>query len=187
MACTLTSARGLACKDSVGGVKAIYLSDFDPTFFAGMTIAAGELTGIDDAQTVFRYDVRPNSSGMTVEVSNEVAGSANYKATLEVVLHKLTSADSVELQKVIQTRTFVYVMDANDKVYCMGLANGCVVEASTMSIGTARTDLSGYTLTITAEESVFPQQVIASADSSEADYPFDAVTGTASFTVTNPS
>lgn len=187
MACNLTSARGLSCKDTVGGVKAIYFADFDPLLYGNLTFTSGELATTASSWTAYRYDVRPNSSGLAVEVSNEVAGSASYKATLEVVLHTPTQADSDELQKLIQGRTIAWVWDANENLWSLGLKNGCVVEAGTMSIGTARTDLHGYTLTITAEEAEFPIRVVDSADASAADYPFDGVAGTGTITVTNPS
>lgn len=188
MACNLTSARGLSCKDTVGGIKAIYLADFDPTFSASFTYASGELDGTDNAITAFRYDVRPNTSGLETTISSEAAGSAAYTSALSVTLHGLTQADSEELQKVVATRFFCWVLDANDVVWSLGLVNGAYVTGGTFVTGTARTDLRGYTLTIEAAEAVFPPKVTDSADGSAANYPFDAVDGgTASFTVTNPS
>ena len=188
MACNLSSARGLSCKDTVGGIKAIYLADFDPTYSAGFVYASGELDGTNNAITAYRYDVRPQTAGLTTTVSSEAAGSAAYTSALEVSLHGLTQADSDELQKVIATRFSCFVLDANDVLWSLGLVNGCTVTGGTFVTGTARTDMRGYTLTIEAAEAVFPPKVVDSADDTAANYPFDAVDGgTAAFTVTNPA
>ena len=187
MACNLTSARGLSCKDTVGGVKAIYLANFDPTFSPAFTYASGVLDGVDNAISVYRYDVRPQTASLITTVASDAAGSAAYTTALEVTLHTLSQPDHEELQKVIQTRFFCFALDANDVVYCLGLVNGCVVTGGTMSIGAARTDLHGYTLTIESAEGVFPPQGAPSADTSSANWPFDGIDGgTAAVGVTNP-
>tara|TARA_R110001599_G_scaffold281130_1_gene482816 strand:- start:276 stop:518 length:243 start_codon:yes stop_codon:yes gene_type:complete len=80
-------------------------------------------------------------------------------------------------------------MDANDVVWSLGLKNGCTVSAATMSVGTARADLSGYTLEIEAGEATFPHEVDPSTDAASAKYPFDGIGGTADAIpdITNPS
>jgi len=188
MACNLTAAVGLNCKDTVGGIKAIYFSDFQVSGYAGMTFVAGALDGIDTAQTVYRYDVQPNTASLTTTVTNEPAGSASYDSALEVTLNILKQSTSEELQLLIQTRVFAYILDANDNVYCIGLQNGCTVTAGTFVTGAARADMQGYTLTVTAGENTYPPSITASADAASAVWPFDQVDGgLAAFTVTNPA
>ena len=188
MACNLTAAIGLNCKDTVGGIKAIYFSDFQVSGYAGMTFASGVLDGIDTAQTVFRYDVQPNTASLTTTVTNEPAGSASFDSALEITLNILKQTTSEELQLLIQTRVFAYILDANDNVYCIGLQNGCTVTGGTFVTGQARADMQGYTLTVTAGEGEYPPSITASTDSASAAWPFDQVDGgTATFTVTNPT
>lgn len=188
MACTLTTAIGLNCKDTVGGIKAIYFSDFQVAGYGGMTFDTGSLDGIDTAQTVYRYDVQPNTASLTTTITNEPAGSASYDSALEVTLNILKQSTSDELQKLIQTRVFAYILDANDNVYCIGLQNGCTVTGGTFVTGQARADMQGYTLTVTAGENTYPPAITASTDAAAANWPFDQVDGgTAAFTVTNPS
>ena len=188
MACNLTAAIGLNCKDTVGGIKAIYFSDFQVSGYGGMTFDTGSLDGIDTAQTVYRYDVQPNTASLTTTITNEPAGSASYDSALEVTLNILKQSTSDELQKLIQTRVFAYILDANDNVYCIGLQNGCTVTGGTFVTGQARADMQGYTLTVTAGENTYPPAITASTDAAAANWPFDQVDGgTATFTVTNPS
>jgi len=188
MACNLTAAIGLNCKDTVGGIKAIYFSDFQVAGYGGMTFASGVLDGIGTAQTVFRYDVQPNTASLTTTITNEPAGSASYDSALEITLNILKQSTSDELQLLIQTRVFAYILDANDNVYCIGLQNGCTVTGGTFVTGQARADMQGYTLTVTAGENTYPPTITASIDSAAANWPFDQVDGGgAAFTVTNPS
>ena len=190
MACTLTTAIGLNCKDTVGGIKAIYFSDFQVAGYGGMTFAAGVLTGIDLAQTVYRYDVQPNTASLTTTVTNEPAGSASYDSALEITLNILKQTTSDELQRLIQTRTFAYILDANDDLYCLGLQNGCTVTGSTFVTGQARADLSGYTLTVTCGESTYAPTITPSVSAADAAWPFDGINagaGTADYTVENPT
>jgi len=190
MPCLLTKAIGLNCKDTVGGIKAIYFSDFQVAGYSEMTFASGVLTGIGVAQQVFRYDVQPNTASLTTTVTNEPAGSASFDSALEITLNILKQSTSDELQLLIQTRVFAYILDANDNVYCIGLQNGCTVTGGTFVTGQARADMQGYTLTVTAGEGEYPPSITASDSSDAAAWPFDGVNagaGAADFTVTNPT
>lgn len=188
MACNVTAARGLNCRDQVGGIKAIYLSQFDPAFYDGLTITAdtNTFTAISAAQTVYRYDVRPQTSSFTVSINAADAGSAAYDIACEVTLHSMTSADNAELANVIGSLMIVYVLDANDNVWALGVQNGVQVTAGSASTGTARADLNGYLLTISGSESSLPLLVAAPADATAANWPFDSITTTV-YTVNNPS
>jgi len=182
----MTSARGLNCRDQVGGVKALYLSTFDPAFYDGLTVTANTISAISAAQTVYRYDVRPQTSSFTVTMNAADAGSASYDIACEVTLHSMTAADNEELAKVVGSLMVVYVLDANDNVWCLGAQNGVQVTAGTASTGTARADLNGYTLTISGSEATLPLLITASADATAANWPFDSITTTV-YTVTNPA
>ena len=187
MACSITAARGLACKDTAGGVKAVYLADFDPALYDGLTIASNVITGTTADLDLFRYDVRPSSTGANTEIANEVAGSAAYTSTISLVLHGLSATDNANVEKLVAGRFFCFVLDSNDKVWGLGLRNGCETRSGSMSIGTARSDLYGYTLNIESVEAFLPMAVTPSTDSADALWPFDAVTGTGTITVTNPA
>jgi hypothetical protein len=187
MPCAITAARGLTCKDTAGGVKAVYLANFDPTFHDGLTFTSGVATGTTSNLALFRYDVRPSTTGTNTEISNEAAGSAAYTSTLSVVLHGLSGADNTLVETIVAGRFFAFVMDSNDKVWGLGLRNGCTADGGTMSIGTARTDLYGYTLNIVATESFLPVAIVASASPTALDWPFDGLAGTGTVTVTNPA
>jgi len=186
MPCSISAARGLNCRDQVGGIKAIYLQTFSPSFYGGLTVTSdtNTITGIGASTTVYRYDVRPQTSSFTVTINAADAGSAAYDIACEVTLHDMTSADNNTLKEVVGALMTVYVLDANDNVWALGVQNGVQVTAGTATSGTARADMNGYTLTISGSESDLPYLIAASADATDAAWPFDSVTN---FTVTNPS
>ncbi len=188
MACSITTAKGLSCKDTTGGVKALYLGDFDPASSMGMTYASGVLDGIPDALTVCRYDVQPQTASLVTTVQNDAGGSAAYTSALEVTFNGLSQVDSEQLQTIIQTRFYCFLLDANDVIWSMGLVNGCSVSGGTFVTGAARTDLTGYTLTIECAEGVYPPAITPSISSIAVNAPFDGVAaGAGEFTVTNPA
>lgn len=187
MPCAISAARGLTCKDAVGGVKAVYFAAYDPALYANTTITAGELTATEASFTAYRYDTRPNVSGLAVAATNDDAGSAAYEATLTLVLHTMTATDNVQLQALIGGLHHVFVLDANDQLWAVGLVNGCTAALTGGGLGTARADLNGYQLEIKAMEAFLPPAVAASADATDAAWPFDGVGGTGTITVTNPS
>jgi len=66
LACVLTSGRSEPCKDGGGGLKKMYVLDYeDPAF----TIAAGEVTAINVAVTeIFGNDLRHKDNKFNVNL-----------------------------------------------------------------------------------------------------------------------
>ena len=91
MACTLTTGRELPCKDSVGGIKAVYLADYG-TLGALTVDASGELTAIAGTPTLFQFDVKGNSSLEQTINSSRENGTTFYEQTLNLTLTKLDLA-----------------------------------------------------------------------------------------------
>ena len=66
------------------------------------------------------------------------------------------------------------VEDYNGNVFMMGLSHGADVNGGTIVTGAAMADLSGYTLTLNAQE-LEPANFISTSDPTAVDYPFDAM------------
>lgn len=159
MACDLTRGRKEPCKDSVGGLKAIYFTDFGD--LGTVTKTSDEITDLSGTFTAFKYDLKGNSSfEQTVNASRE-NGTVFYEQTLNVTLKKLSKEDNAELKLLAYGRPHVAVEDYNGNVFVMGLENGADVSGGTIVTGAAMGDLSGYTLTLTGTERV-PANFVAS-------------------------
>jgi hypothetical protein len=155
MACDLTLGRKEVCKDTVGGIKAIYLSNFEDTTYADYGFDQTDedvIDTVDGTPNAFKYEVRDASSfTQNIQTSAET-GTTAFEQVIELTLKKLTKEDHKELKLLSYGRPRVIVQDQNDNYFLAGLHNGCQVTAGTIVTGQAMNDLSGYTLTLTGME-----------------------------------
>jgi len=176
MACdTLTRGRQEPCKNSVGGIKNIYFTDFGD--FGTVTLTDDEITDMDGTFTAFKYEVKGNSSLEQTVNSSRENGTTFYEQTLNLTLKKLSKEDNKELKLLAYGRPHVAVEDYNGNVMVVGLEHGADVSGGTVVTGAAMGDLSGYTLTLTAMETK-PANFVASPTAA------DPYAGMASATVT---
>ena len=177
MACDLTKGRKEPCKDSVGGIKNVFFADF-----GDITIAydSTDTDVVDDlgAVTVFKYELKGNSSFEQTITSSRENGTTFFEQALNLTLKKLTVQDHKELKLISYGRPHIVVQDYNGNAFLMGAEHGCDVTGGTIVTGAAMGDLSGYTLTFSAMEQV-PANFLEGA--TEAD-PFAGLTGTVTVT-----
>jgi hypothetical protein len=161
MACTLTTGRKLACKDAVGGIKAVYLAEYG-TLGTATIGATGYVTAFSLTNySLYQYDVK-SASGLEQTInSSDDNGTTFYEQVLTLVLNKLDPLTQLELQKVIANRPHVFIQDNNGNYLAVGMTRGTTT-TGTISSGIALGDLNGYTLTITAQEPLMAQFVTAS-------------------------
>jgi hypothetical protein len=155
MACDLTKGRKEPCKDVVGGIRAVYFTDFgdlgDITY-ADANNGDYEIDTIGGTFDAFKYEVKGNSSlEQTINASRE-NGTSFYEQTLNLTLHKLSKEDHKEIKILAAGRPHIAVEDYNGNVMMVGLEHGADVSGGTVVTGAAMGDLSGYTLTFTAQE-----------------------------------
>tara|TARA_R110001583_G_scaffold51316_1_gene160306 strand:+ start:12876 stop:13469 length:594 start_codon:yes stop_codon:yes gene_type:complete len=182
--CELNAGRLIPCKNSIGGLIKIFLMPYNETLFNKFTFSDNEITEIGTL-TIFEYDLRPNSSSFTSTInSSPVNGTTFYEQTLEVSLNKIVKEDLSQLDKVIKGRCQVFVLDANDNVFVSGTRFGCDVTAGAMATGTAKADMSGFTLTFTAQETENYIVKKSSGNPAEASYPFDSIGTPGNITIT---
>lgn len=153
MACELTTGRKLPCKDSVGGIKAVYLADYGT--LGALTVAtSGEVTAIAGSPDLFQFDVKGNSSLEQAITSSRENGTTFYEQTLNLTLTKLDVATQTELTIIAKARPHVFVQDYNDNYFLVGAAHGADVSGGTIVTGAAMGDLSGFTLVFSAQETL---------------------------------
>jgi len=93
MACELTAGFNLDCKDSIGGIKAIYLQQH-ADFLNGVTIDASteEVDGLSTA-SIYKYICPKHTGSFTEEVASSVEnGTIFYTQTVTATFFKLTAA-----------------------------------------------------------------------------------------------
>tara|TARA_R110000851_G_scaffold150934_1_gene291998 strand:- start:3263 stop:3811 length:549 start_codon:yes stop_codon:yes gene_type:complete len=175
MACDLSLGRKEPCKDVVGGIKAVYFTDFGD--LGTVTETDDQITDLSGTFTAFKYEVKGNSSFEQNITSSRENGTTFFEQTLNLTLHKLSKEDNKELKLLAYGRPHVAVEDYNGNVFVMGLQHGADVSGGTIVTGAAMGDLSGYTLALTGME-LKPANFVASPTSA------DPYAGMSSATVT---
>jgi len=153
MACDLTKGRKEPCKDSVGGIKAVYFADFGDITISYDSTDTDVVDSLG-AVTVFKYELKGNSSFEQAITSSRENGTTFFDQTLSLTLKKLTVQDNKELKLMAYGRPHIIVQDYNGNAFLMGAEHGCDVNGGTIVTGAGMADMSGYTLTFSAQEQV---------------------------------
>ena len=168
MACDLTlTGRGVGCKDALGGIKRIYVAEWEadkwdwdaiPTTGDDIGIVPG-LTIDDPSQTpitevvFYTYDMTRGSGSLTQTITSDlVAGTVFFDQVCTVTFNKASGTDIIELSNLVKGRVAVMVEDNNGNWFIMGHKNGVEVSGGTAQTGQAAGDQNGFTLEFSAQE-----------------------------------
>lgn len=166
MACILTTGRKVPCKSAVGGLKTVYFADYGT--LGDATIVDGEITAFAGSPTLFQFDIKGNSSLETAINSSRENGTTFYESTLNLTLTFLEKATQEELKLIAHARPHVFVEDYNGNYFVMGLEHGAEVTGGSIVSGAAMGDLSGFTLTLVAQETAPPYFITGSVVTGDA-------------------
>jgi len=157
MSCELTGGRLKPCKDAVGGIRKIHFVDFGT--LGTVSVVDDEVTDIGGTFSYHTYDVKGNSSLETNIQTSLENGTTFFEQVVNLTLHKLTKEDNKEMKLIAFGRPHVFVETFDGKLLLVGREHGAEVTGGTAVTGTARGDLQGYTLTLTAYEITMPNFV----------------------------
>ena len=160
MACDITKGRlDTPCKTGVGGVKAFYFANFEPLIYKEFEKTDGLITSLMKTEAaspspidLYKYELR--STGHNLEDANENSeetGTSFVTSTFTAILKQIGATTRDELQLASFGRPQVFVEDYNGNFLLVGIENGCTVSVNQVT-GSAMGELSGYNLTITAQE-----------------------------------
>jgi hypothetical protein len=152
MACSLTLAgRGVGCKDALGGIKRIYVSEWTDGFWDDE--ASGEVADATAAETFYTYDMTRGSGSLNQTITSDLAaGTVYFDQVCSVTFNKVAAADIAEISNLVKGRMAVLVQDNNDNWFVMGHKNGVEVTGGTAQTGTAAGDQNGFTIEFSAQE-----------------------------------
>lgn len=148
MACNIASGIVRDCKNSIGGLRNIYLFDYVDDAF---TVSAGQATAINPLVTA-AYEFEIDGDGHTLVedfVPSRDNGTSVNTQTLTAMLKKIDATKSATLNTLVYGRTIAVVRDRNDVYSVMGIYDGCDFSVNSAT-GSAKADMNGYTLTGTA-------------------------------------
>tara|TARA_R110000751_G_scaffold29484_2_gene75858 strand:- start:707 stop:1252 length:546 start_codon:yes stop_codon:yes gene_type:complete len=153
MSCDISNGRLEPCKDSVGGINAVYFVNY-----GDITSIDYDVTDVDVIETVqgspnaYKFDVRGNSTYTENIQSSRENGTTAFEQVLELTLKKLTKEDHKAIKLLSFGRPNILIEDNNGNSFLAGAEYGVDVTGGTVVTGGAMGDMSGYTLTFTGME-----------------------------------
>ena len=149
MSCVLKRSREVRCFDNIGGIKAIYLFDFN-------TYPIGYIQGIRGVEITdfpnvpfFKYETR--NANFSETINNDENG-VSYNQTLTFTLFKQDLITTSQLNKLTK-KDFSYIVEFNSGDLKMGgVYNGARIENFTIDSGSSKASLNGYNVTINGVE-----------------------------------
>jgi hypothetical protein len=158
MACAITSGFTRSCRDSIGGIKTVYVTELSNkstlTYNASGVCTAFTLSSgkkfwtfeLEQATATASDDPKVNASNGTFYVEHKV----NFK------IPKRSAFFSSQLKTLAQQDLMIIVktqgVSGSEEYYLLGGFNGMKMGDSTASFGTAMADMNGYDLSFTGME-----------------------------------
>lgn len=152
MACALTQGYSLDCRDAVGGVSEVWITEFSNVSDKSITngLASIELT----VSKVFRkYEVVVETADTQEDITtSRENGTSFVKQTVKFPINKQTVSVRDELLILGKQRLLIAVKDNNGNYLVYGYANGLMLEPSVAKTGVKYGDRNGYELVFGGNE-----------------------------------
>lgn len=164
MSCELLIGRTEPCKDSIGGLKAVYFFNEEPTVWYYTNDWMGDQSPIaaeyqdmvfwvDDVVNLYKFELKANENSYVENVlSDRNNGTTVYQQVLNIKLKKQDATTHKYLKLLAYGKVRVVVENNNNQLFLMGVKFGAEVTGGSITSGGALQDHNGYTLTLTSEE-----------------------------------
>jgi len=170
MSCDISRGRIEPCKDSVGGLNAVYF--INKGAIGTVTYDSTDLdviTSLGTSVPAFKFDIKGASTFTENITSSRENGTTTFEQVLELQLTKLTKEDHKTIKLLAYGSPSILVEDNNGNVFVSGLQHGLDVSGGTIVSGASMGDMSGYTLTFSGMEKVPANFIDAAGVSAAAD------------------
>ncbi len=165
MACAIVSGYSLDCKDTVGGIKAFYVTSLSNVTTISEN-ASGYVTAITKASGTkfFQYALEPRGqNNFTQNIqADATAGTVAIEQSLVANFVKLQYETQIKLENLIKNRTLIIVETKDGSYWLFGKQNGMEVTAGSGNSGQAMNEFQGYQLTFTGMEKDMANEVDSS-------------------------
>ena len=148
MSCNLTAGIPLGCRDNVGGLKTLWITDF--TNITSITSNTGDtITQISGSGTYYEFQLIRTTSQLTETVNASLEnGTVYYQGEIVTFFSKLDQAKRNILKTLAQSqRLSIVAEDNNGNYFYLGQTYGCFISAGTSVTGKALGDANGYNMT----------------------------------------
>ena len=153
MSCILNSGYSLSCRDSIGGIQAAYIGNFETgqlyTLDGDSNIVG--ITGSTVSYYTFEQEMESATFTQEGQYSTE-NGTVFFDQQLTLMFHK-NDADLRNLLLILsQANLSVIVKDQRGEYWLMGFQNGVRAISGSQNAGKAFGDMNGVTITLQGKE-----------------------------------
>jgi restriction endonuclease S subunit len=157
MACNVSNGIILDCRDNVGGLKNLWITDFDNITSITKTSTgdtADTITSISGTGTFYEFQLIRQTSSYTSTINASLeAGTVFYGDELVAYFNKMEQEKRNIVKTLAQSQRLALVFeDNNGDYFLMGESYGAFITAGTIVSGLAMGDANGYNLTFGALE-----------------------------------
>lgn len=153
MSCAIQAGYAIACRDSVGGVDAIYFAEFGNVTIAD---ASGIVTGITKVtgKRFYKFEIPTKSTANAT--SNPVGSTENgtlfFEQSIDFPINKRDATTRNIVTTLAKNKVVAVTLDKDGTYRMYGKANGLYLGASTGQTGAAAGDANGYILKFEGQE-----------------------------------
>lgn len=178
MPCEISAGRATSCKDATGGIKGIYIHNYDEWYNNATTEISsdpaneiGDISAYGDGATasafnVYYFALRREMANLEISVNSDpTTGTTFFEQTLTVDFIKLTLEDSNTLRVLAYGRPQIIVEDNQGNLLMLGAKNGMDVTGGTISTGQAFGDKNGMQITFTGRETAAFMELVGPSTS----------------------
>lgn len=165
MACVIVQGNEILCRDSVGGIQEVYITEFANVPQANITAASGVITAMTctSGKKFFTFQLeKENGMYDNNDIPSVENGSNFWESLLVFTMKKMSASMKNSIRVLAENRLMIIVKDANGIYWLMGQTRGVDITSATMTSGKAFGDLNGATMTFAGKEPSFDNQVTAS-------------------------
>lgn len=169
MACPIIQGNEILCRDSVGGVREIILTEYTNVPQGNITSSSGVITAATCSSGKRFFTVQLEKENAQFDEKDVVSvenGTVYNEQTLTFTVKKMSAAQRNWVRTLIANRCYVVVKDNNGVNSWMGRVNGADVTTRDGTTGKALGDMNGMTITLTAKEPNPPETLSDSIYSS---------------------
>ena len=164
MPCDISLGRAEQCKNSVGGLKAVYFINWGDATTVTYSATAGQedvITALGGTPVGYKYELKGTSTFEQTVTSSRENGTTFVDQKLSLSLKKLSIADHKQLKLLSYGRPQVIIEDNNGHFFMAGLTKGMDLVTATISSGAAMADMSGYKIEMQGMEPIAANFVTA--------------------------
>lgn len=151
---------GLGCKDSMGGIKKVYIAKFEDVNLQGISDNIIDNISMKNSATFKTYEFRKGTSSMsTTLTTDEAAGTLSFQTDVSLQFSKMDTAKRLEIMALCVDSVVVIVEDSNGQCWYLGYDFPVTATTATANTGTSFGDFSGYNITLTDNSKELPYEV----------------------------